>query len=280
MDPRAIGELIGGCVARTTLVLILLAIVLVGVAFAICPDWDLALTRLFYDPATKQFPLSLNPTINWLRNKAVLITITCLVCLGASLLLKIIRPGRQMWIPGRAVIFLALTFLLGPGMLVNWMLKEHWSRPRPAEVVEFGGDKPFMPWWDPRGACEQNCSFVSGETSTATWTLAAAVLIPGTIGTVAIGTAATYTIAMAVMRLIVGGHFFTDVAFAILFTLLLIWIAHGLIYRWPQTALDEKAIEHAMARAGSFAHKQMIAPVRSCFATIARMLQVRQSNRH
>jgi lipid A 4'-phosphatase len=272
--------LTGGCVARTTLALILVAIAVVGVAFAICPDWDLALSHLFYDPAAKQFPLSFNPTISWLRNKAVLITIACLTCLAASVVLKIIRPGRQMWIPGRAVIFLALTFLLGPGVLVNWMLKEHWSRPRPAEVVEFGGDKPFMPWYDPRGACEQNCSFVSGETSTATWTLAAAILIPGAMGTVAIGTATIYTIAMAVMRLIVGGHFFTDVAFAILFTLLLIWVAHGLIYRWPQTALDEKTIDNAMSRAGSFAHKQVIAPMRSCLATIARMLQDHHSNRH
>jgi membrane-associated PAP2 superfamily phosphatase len=272
--------LIGGCVARTTLVLILLAIVVVGVAFAVCPDWDLALTHPFYDPATKQFPLSFNPTINWLRNKAVFITIACLACLAASLVLKIIRPGRPMWIPGRAVIFLALTFLLGPGMLVNGMLKEHWSRPRPAEVVEFGGDKPFMPWWDPRGDCDQNCSFVSGETSTATWTLGAAVLIPGTIGAVAIATAVTYTVAMAAMRLIVGGHFFTDVTFAILFTLLLIWITHGLIYRWPYTALDEEAIEHAIARAGSFVHKQMIEPMRSWFTTIARMLQVHLSNWH
>jgi len=185
-----------------------------------------------------------------------------------------------MWIPGRAVIFLALTFLLGPGILVNWMLKEHWSRPRPAEVVEFGGDKPFVPWWDPRGACEQNCSFVSGETSTATWTLAVAILIPGATGAVAIGTATTYTVAMAVMRLIVGGHFFTDVTFAILFTLLLIWVAHGLIYRWPQTSLNEKAIEYAIARVGSFAHQQMVVPVRSCFATITRMLQGHHTNRH
>jgi lipid A 4'-phosphatase len=279
MGSGPLAKLIGGCVARTTLVLILVAIAVVGVAFAISPNWDLALTQPFYDPATKQFPLSFNPAMNWLRNKAVLITIACLTCLAASVALKILRPGRQMWIPGRAVIFLTLTFLLGPGMLVNWMLKEHWSRPRPHEVVEFGGNKPFMPWWDPRGACEQNCSFVSGETSTATWTLAAAILIPGTMGTVAVGTAATYTVAMAVMRLVVGGHFFTDVAFAILFTLLLIWVAHGLIYRWPQTALDEKAIEHAIARAGSFAHKQMIAPVRSCFAIIARMLQEHHSDR-
>jgi lipid A 4'-phosphatase len=267
-------------VARTTLVLILIAIVVVGLAFAICPEWDLALTRLFYNSATKQFPLSFDPTINWLRNKAVFITIACLSCLAFSVLLKIIRPTRQMWIPGRAVVFVALTFLLGPGMLVNVMLKEYWSRPRPAEVVEFGGDKAFVPWWDPRGGCEQNCSFVSGETSTATWTLAAAILIPGVMGTVAIGTALAYTLAMAVMRLIVGGHFFTDVAFAILFTLLLIWTTHGLIYRWPRTALNEKAIDGAIGRVGSFARNEMLGFIRSCFATIARMGRERDSNRH
>ena len=39
------------------------------------------------------------------------------------------------------------------------------------EITEFGGQEPFRPWWDPRGACPNNCSFVAGEPSGAFWTM-------------------------------------------------------------------------------------------------------------
>jgi len=243
---------------RTLLALILIATAVLGLAFAIHPEWDLALTRSFYDPATRQFPLTFNPVISWLRDQAVLVTIAFMACLLTSVGLKVILPERRMLIPGRAVIFLLLTFALGPGLLVNGILKEYWSRPRPAEVVEFGGDKAFMPWWDPRGGCDQNCSFVSGETSTATWALAPAVLVPGPLGVAAIGAAVTYAFGMGAMRFVVGGHFFTDLAFAILFTSLLIWIVHGLIYRWPRTALNEERVEQAIGAVGLFIRNDLL----------------------
>src|SRR5262252_3851061 len=243
-------RLTGVNVARSALLLILILTALLGVAFAMNPQWDLALTRPFYDPATKQFPLTFNATISWIRDQAVFVTLACMSCLIVSVALKLIWPRRSMLIPGRAVIFLALSFALGPGLLVNGILKEEWSRPRPAEVVEFGGDKTFMPWWDPRGGCDQNCSFVSGETSTAAWTLAPAMLVPGPLGMAAVGAAVIFTLGMATIRFIVGGHFFTDVAFAILFTSLVIWAVHGLVYRWPKTALDDEVIEHALGRLG------------------------------
>ena len=57
------------------------------------------------------------------------------------------------------------TLALAPGLLTNVILKSHWGRPRPIDVVEFGGDQHFVPWWDPRGDCPDNCSFVAGEPS-------------------------------------------------------------------------------------------------------------------
>jgi lipid A 4'-phosphatase len=254
-------RLLGRSRALTVLALILISTAVLGLTFAINPQWDLALTRGFYDPATKQFPLTFNPTISWLRDQAVFVTIACMACLAASVALKLVLPQRRMVIPGRAVIFLVLTFALGPGLLVNGILKEHWSRPRPAEVTEFGGDKAFMPWWDPRGGCDQNCSFVSGETSTSAWTLAPAILVPGPLGTATIAAAAMFTLGMGVMRFVVGGHFFTDVLFAFLFTSLLIWTVHGLIYRWPKTALDDDKIERAIGGFGLFIRNDMTGPL-------------------
>ena len=43
-----------------------------------------------------------------------------------------------------------------------------------------------------------------------------------------------------------------DVAFAGVFMYLLIWTAHGLIYRWPATRLDEKRLEERLGAAGEW----------------------------
>jgi hypothetical protein len=38
------------------------------------------------------------------------------------------------------------------------------------------------------------------------------------------------------------------VVFAGVFTFLIIWLAHGLIYRWPRTRLSDAHIERAIER--------------------------------
>ena len=45
-----------------------------------------------------------------------------------------------------------------------------------------------------------------------------------------------------------GGHFFTDIAAAGLVTFLVIWLVHGLIYRWPSTRLSDERIDAALTR--------------------------------
>ena len=45
----------------------------------------------------------------------------------------------------RVFAFIALLMVLGPGLLVNAIFKEYWGRPRPREIVEFGGQRAFVP---------------------------------------------------------------------------------------------------------------------------------------
>ncbi len=35
--------------------------------------------------------------------------------------------------------FLILSVVIGPGLIINAVFKDHWDRPRPRDVVEFGG---------------------------------------------------------------------------------------------------------------------------------------------
>ncbi len=137
---------------------------------------------------------------------------------------------------------------MAPGLFVNVLLKDHWGRPRPIDVAQFGGSEHFVPWWDPRGDCPNNCSFVSGDVSGAFWTIAPAALAPPQWRALAYGAALTLGAGMAALRLIAGGHFMTDAIFAGVFTFLIIWVVHGLIYRWPRTRLSDEAIERAIER--------------------------------
>ena len=61
------------------------------------------------------------------------------------------------------MIFLIATMIIGPGLIVNLGLKDHWHRPRPIQTQDFNGPDPFVPWYDDKGGCKKNCSFVSGE---------------------------------------------------------------------------------------------------------------------
>ena len=146
------------------------------------------------------------------------------------------RRAGQLYVPTRIVVFLVATLAVGPGLVTNTILKSYWSRPRPSEVVQFGGTDSFVPWWDPRGTCEKNCSFISGEVSGATWTLAPAVLVPGAAGVAAIAAAAMFIVTLAAQRIMSGGHFFTDAAFALLTTGFIIWLFYGLCFRWTAHA--------------------------------------------
>jgi membrane-associated phospholipid phosphatase len=216
-------------VRRQGLVIAVLATA-TAVLFAVAPQLDLQLSHLFFDDATRSFPAAAHPVAVWLRSASIWVFTGFAICVAAAAVARLLFP-RRFPVSVRVVAFLALTLALGPGLLVNGVLKEHWSRPRPGEVVEFGGTLPFVPWWDPRGQCQQNCSFVSGETSEAAWTVAPALLVPGGLRVVALGAVGVFTAVVGGLRLAFGGHFASDVLFAGLLTLAVIWAIYGLAFR-------------------------------------------------
>jgi membrane-associated PAP2 superfamily phosphatase len=151
-----------------------------------------------------------------------------------------------MLLPGRAAVLMVVTLALAPGLLTNVILKDNWGRSRPFYVTEFGGDDPFLPWWDPRGECPKNCSFVAGEPSGAFWTLAPAAVTPPHWRALAYGGALAFGSAIGLLRMAGGGHFFSDVVFSGVFTFLVIWLVHGWLYRWRATAITDAAVERAL----------------------------------
>jgi lipid A 4'-phosphatase len=233
---------------RTGLAIALAIAASVGLVFGVWPDIDLKLAALFFDAPHGGFWRSYDPFYLRVRDASTWVIALVAAPAGLALIMKFILPQRPLLIPGRAIVVMLVTLALVPGVFANLVLKEHWGRPRPMAVVEFGGAEHFRPWWDPRGDCPKNCSFVAGEPSGAFWTLAPAALVPPQWRAFAYGAAFVFGSAVGLLRMAAGAHFFSDVVFAGALAFLVIWIAHGWFYRWRMTRISDATVETVLAR--------------------------------
>ncbi|RBP14440.1 membrane-associated PAP2 superfamily phosphatase [Roseiarcus fermentans] len=199
------------------------------VVFALRPDLDLAVSHVFYDHGGFLGRAAPEQLARKILGDAWAVV---LLLYAALWLMK--RLGRwRGWAPtGRAMIFLLATIAIGPGLVVNLSLKDHWHRPRPVNTQDFNGTAEFKPWYESDGACRKNCSFVSGEASTGFWMVAPAMALPPPARGPAIVAAFVFGVATSLLRLAFGGHYLSDVLLGGLVTLIVIELARMLI--WPR----------------------------------------------
>lgn len=235
---------------RPGLIAALVIAVIAGVAFGLFPQLDLAVASYFHGYVDNRhyFAFRIYPPLMWMRDVGLWVQAMLVAPAVAALVTKLLLPRWRMIVSARAAVFLSVSLALGPGLLVNAGLKDHWGRPRPIDIQQLGGDQHFMTWWDPRGECRSNCSFVSGDVSGAFWTLAPAALAPPQWRALAYGAALAFGTGMGAIRVMAGGHFVSDAIFAGVFTFLIVWLMHALIYRWPRTRLSDQDIECALER--------------------------------
>ena len=192
--------------------------------FALWPDLDLAVARRFFDAGHFIGRTRTGEILRSVFYDAPYVILGLLLVAYAARRLGKTRRGPD----GRAVIFLLASLALGPGLLVNGVLKENSHRPRPEQTVEFGGPWRFRPYEAFDGECRRNCSFVSGEVAASSWTLATALLAPPPFRVLAVGAALAFTAATGALRMSFGGHYLSDALLAALFTFLIVL---G-FYRW------------------------------------------------
>jgi lipid A 4'-phosphatase len=233
---------------RTGLAIALAIGAIVGLVFGAYPQLDLRLSEPFFNPDHLGFWTRVDPT--WLRARTYAVWITTAVAVPAFAALagKLLLPRRRMLLPARAVLLMIATLALAPGLVANVVLKDNWARPRPIDVTEFKGEEHFRPWWDPRGDCPKNCSFIAGEPAGAFWTMSAAAVAPPAVRPLAYGLALAFGAASGFVRLAAGGHFVSDIVFSGVFTFLIIWLVHGLLYRWRATRISDEQVERAIER--------------------------------
>lgn len=223
--------------------------------FLLVPGLDLWASGLFYRTGDGFFLGDWGPVRALYR--AVPLIVTAQV-VGIPLLV-LIGWRRRRPIAGidlTAGAFLLLTLALGPGVLVNSVLKEHWGRARPSQVVEFGGTQQFTAAPLPAAQCERNCSFVAGHPAVGFALIAYAFLArdPRRRRAIAAG-AILFGGLLGVVRLAQGGHFLSDVVFSGLLvgglTWLLAWLLlerdlGGVLWRWLVARLGRPGARWAL----------------------------------
>lgn len=196
--------------------------------FAIWPGIDPAISALFYVPG-EGYPAARFKSLDLIRsaiwNLTLVMVFAALVFGGASALLK-----REFYgIPARLWAYVLALSALGPGLLVNGILKSNWGRARPATVEGLGGTALFTPPHVISDQCVRNCSFVSGEVAGATALAVAIWMLAGRLaprlprgGVPALRVmAVALPVLIAYQRIATGRHFLSDAILAVLLTLLL-----------------------------------------------------------
>ncbi|MDP2811057.1 MAG: phosphatase PAP2 family protein [Rhodocyclaceae bacterium] len=190
--------------------------------FLAAPGIDLAASALFYKPGNG-FPLGHTDWAQLFYKGSPLLVRLWIVILAAAALASLWQRFRRL---RRHALFLLAVLAVGPGLALT-VLKDHWGRARPHQIVEFGGDRQFTPAWVISDQCETNCAFASGHASGAFSLLALAWVFPRRrrfwlVAGVAWGAH------MGLVRMAQGGHFLSDVVFAGF----IVYFSADLLARW------------------------------------------------
>lgn len=200
--------------------------------FVLLPGVDVAVSGLFHDPALG-FVATTDPLLKALRKSST--WVMGLMLLG--LVVVAIRGWWTGWREARKALFLISGLALASGLVVNGLFKSLWGRARPIQIEAFGGDAQFTSAWMITDQCASNCSFVSGEASSAAWIAAVAVVMtPQAWRPVLIPVAFAYAAALSFNRLLFGGHFLSDIVLSWAITALVLCLLHRLMLHCPVAA--------------------------------------------
>lgn len=189
--------------------------------FLAAPGIDLVVSSWFYRPGAG-FPLGNTTWAQLFYVGSPLLVRAWIVILSAMAIASLWQRFRGL---RRPALFLLAVIAVGPGLMVT-VLKDHWDRARPSQIVEFGGDRHFTPAWVISDQCDDNCSFVSGHASGAFSLMALAWVAKRRRFWLMAGT--LWGAHMGLVRIAQGGHFLSDVVFAGF----IVYFSAALLARW------------------------------------------------
>jgi len=204
-----------------------------SVLFILFPGIDILVATPFY--GGDGFPWGHEPFVRSLRQGVEIIATTSALVLVIAFCVHRLSGRSLNSRNGRVLLFLIAAYIVGPGILVNAVLKEFWGRARPYQVEIFPpGEAEFSRAYVITDQCASNCSFVSGDVSIAFMMVGFALVLPRRYRRGAAAVALGYGCAVAFLRVFVGAHWFSDVVLSAMFTLGVMGALYHLIVhqRW------------------------------------------------
>ncbi len=198
----------------------------VSLAFVAVPQIDLAVSRFFYTPE-----VGFETKGMWYERLMHASVGVSLVLGNIGLIVLWLFQGtasrRGIDFSGKKLLFLLVFLALGPGLIVNGLLKENWGRARPVDVIEFSGSKEFTPAFvlsDQDGK-----SFSSGHAAASFYWVVVALLIASRRKRW-VYLALSYCLLVSWMRVAAGGHFLSDVVTSVFTMGILAFVMYGIVY--------------------------------------------------
>lgn len=209
----------------------LLLLALLGTLPFWLTDLDLRAAALFYRPNAED-PWFASRQAFWLllyQLAPLLIGLTMIGSLAAALAGTLWPRYRRLRIPA---LLLLLAALLGPGLTINVLLKDHWGRPRPHQTVAFGGVRQYLPPLA-MGTAGTGKSFPCGHSSVGflfgAWFLIWRRQRPRLAALALLGSLVLGGL-FGIGRMTAGDHFLSDVIWSGVIVYGLIWILYCLIH--------------------------------------------------
>jgi membrane-associated PAP2 superfamily phosphatase len=134
----------------------------------------------------------------------------------------------------KASLVMLMSMVLGGGLIVHAILKDHWGRPRPRQVIEFGGKQEFRPFYSPNffAQPEPSKSFPCGHCIMGFYFFGGWFICKREdyhkLAYFFLAFATLLGIALGIGRMAQGGHFLSDVAM----TALIMWLMGGFCTHW------------------------------------------------
>ena len=205
---------------------------LLSITFFLFPNLDITVSGLFFGGNERFIATEQDWFIYFIR-KIIMPFFALLIFFIplAAVIKQYIYKEKILSIPVRDWLYVFTCLVVGTGIVVNSIFKNLWGRARPNDTIEFGGDQPFTIPWLNVDYCETNCSFVSGDVSFFTLSLAVFLIFNKTtwniFGYIGIGL-------ISLLRIMEGDHFLSDTIMSFIITFVILKILFELFKNLPE----------------------------------------------
>lgn len=224
----------------------LIAFALLAFVFVAWPEIDLAVAACFHQNDWAWLLAPDNPLVAWPYQGLPHFGRLLVTFFLGLWLVTFVRRFASLRTLRLLFFFMLAGALVGPVIVVDAGLKNHFGRARPAQTEALGGNLAFTPAFVISDQCQRNCSFVSGHVATTAF-----IMVFGWLGSPHLRrrwllislAAAAY---MSLIRMSVGGHFLSDCLFAWFATYFSLWLVEFAFARaawldWVRTAFVASA---------------------------------------